>query len=180
MALWCCPCTSGLIWRCLQCPQPCRAQLRPSLNPAPQGAVGEGTGSHREIQKRETSCYSTAHADTRLWLSTSSEVLLICILCYLRRFDVSREVLVPGLPGAPAQPSSMAVPVLPSRPAVWLCALFHPHPCSIKLHQQQHGTQQPQYHFPTASKGCRIRWVPVSPQAQGRMLLPQLIPLCYC
>lgn len=152
------PCTSGLIWRFLQCSWPCRAQLRLSLNPAPQGAAGEGMSSHGELQKRETSCYSTAHAEAQLWLSTSSEVLLICILRYLRLFDVSREVLVPGLPGAPTQPSRMAVPVLPSRPPVWLCALFHPHPCSSKLHQQQHGTQRTQYHFPTASKGSGIRW----------------------
>lgn len=106
------PHTSGLIWRCLQCwvgpkagghgSQPCRAQPRLSLNPALQSAAGEGMGSHGELQKRETSCYSTAHTEARLWLSTSSEVLLICIVCYLRRFDVSREVLMPGVPGAAA------------------------------------------------------------------------------
>lgn len=87
------------------------AMAEPESSPA--GRRGRHHGrlrAHvRSFRKGKRQIIPTAHAEAQLWLSTSSEVLLICIACYLRRFDVAREVMVPGVPGAPLRPGRPAL-----------------------------------------------------------------------
>lgn len=91
-----------------------KAMAEPESSPA--GHRGRQHGrlrAHaRSFRKGKRQIIPTAHAEARLWLSTSSEVLLICIVRYLRRFDVAREVMVPGVPGALLRPGRPAVLVL--------------------------------------------------------------------
>lgn len=83
------------------------AALQSSAEAEPESSPAERCGRRHGLtrgasEKGNVVLFHSTHTEARLWLSTSSEVLLICIVCYLRRFDVSREVLMPGVPGAAA------------------------------------------------------------------------------
>ncbi|EOB09205.1 hypothetical protein Anapl_08571 [Anas platyrhynchos] len=132
-----------------------KAMAEPESSPA--GHRGRHHGrlqAHaRSFRKGKRQIIPTAHAEARLWLSTSSEVLLICIVRYLRRFDVAREVMVPGVPGALLRPGRPAVLVLLAAGrgdvAVAIQAVrgaagsapLPPRPHHGRLSQQQRGTQ---------------------------------------
>lgn len=61
-------------------PMPDMMPVALTVGPKPWGRPQAPLSSRKKLQKGNCQLIPTAHAEARLWLSTSSEVLLICIV----------------------------------------------------------------------------------------------------